>query len=193
MHPVKHFTLIALAAFVGFTATASAAEKDEIFAAQTVVNDAVETLRNFESDSKQAWFRENVGKARGLFIVPRLGKGGFIFAGSGGRGLVVARDESTGNWSQPAFYTVASASIGLQAGAAQMAHRALEMVQRGSHDEGRLLSQYSTTVYFEENDFDAARDAYTRALAVAQRENDIELELRTLSNAAAVDTFPDSA
>ncbi len=117
MHPVKHFTLIALAAFVGFTVTASATEKDEISAAQTVVDDAVETLRNFESDSKQAWFRENVGKARGLFIVPRLGKGGFIFAGSGGRGLVVARDESTGNWSQPAFFTVASASIGLQIGA----------------------------------------------------------------------------
>jgi lipid-binding SYLF domain-containing protein len=117
MHPVKHFTLIALATFVGFTVTASAAESDDISAAQVVVNDAVETLRNFESDPKQIWFRENVGKARGLFIVPRLGKGGFIFAGSGGRGLVVARDESTGNWSQPAFYTVASASIGLQAGA----------------------------------------------------------------------------
>ncbi len=117
MHPVKHFTGVALAALVGFTVTASAAETSETSAAQVVVNDAIETLRNFESDSKQAWFRENVGKARGLFIIPRLGKGGFIFAGSGGRGLVVARDESTGNWSQPAFFTVASASIGLQAGA----------------------------------------------------------------------------
>jgi lipid-binding SYLF domain-containing protein len=116
MHPVKHFTLIALAAFVGFTVTASAAESNEISAAQTVVNDAVKTLQNFESDSKQTWFRENVSKARGLFIVPRLGKGGFIFAGSGGRGLVVVRDDA-GNWSQPAFYTVGSASIGLQAGA----------------------------------------------------------------------------
>ncbi len=116
MHPVKHFTLIALAAFVGFTVTASAAESNAISAAQTVVDDSVQTLRNFESDSKQAWFRENVGKARGLFIVPRLGKGGFIIAGSGGRGLVVVRDDA-GNWSQPAFYTVGSASIGLQVGA----------------------------------------------------------------------------
>lgn len=116
MHPVKHFTGVALAAFVGFTVTAAAAETSETSAAQVVVNDAVETLRNFESDSKQAWFRENVSKARGLFIVPRLGKGGFIFAGSGGRGLVVIRDDA-GNWSQPAFYTVGSASIGLQAGA----------------------------------------------------------------------------
>ena len=131
MHPVKHFTGVALAAFVGFTVTASAAETSETSAAQVVVNDAVETLRNFESDSKQAWFRENVGKARGLFIVPRLGKGGFIFAGSGGRGLVVARDESTGNWSQPAFFTVASASIGLQAGAQESEVIYLVMSQSG--------------------------------------------------------------
>jgi lipid-binding SYLF domain-containing protein len=117
MHPVKHFTLIASMAFVAFTVAASAAESDEAAAAQVVVNDAVATLQNFEMDSKQAWYRENVSKARALFIVPRVGKGGFIFAGSGGRGLVVARDKETGNWSQPAFYTVGSASIGLQAGA----------------------------------------------------------------------------
>lgn len=117
MHPVKHFALIALTAFIGFTTSAFAAESKEAAAAQTVVNDAVTTLENFQSDSKQAWFRENVSKARALVIVPRVGKGGFIFAGSGGRGLVVARDKETGDWSQPAFFTVGSASIGLQAGA----------------------------------------------------------------------------
>ena len=117
MQPVKHFALIALTAFAGFTMPASATETDEAAAAQTVVNEAVTTLQNFEADSKQAWFRENVAKARAIVIIPRVGKGGFIFAGSGGRGLVVARDKETGNWSQPAFYTIGSASIGLQAGA----------------------------------------------------------------------------
>jgi SH3 domain-containing YSC84-like protein 1 len=117
MQAVKHFALIASVAFAGFTMPASATEPDEVAAAQTVVDDAVTTLKNFEADSKQGWFRENVSKARALVIIPRLGKGGFIFAGSGGRGLVVARDKETGDWSQPAFYTVGSASIGLQAGA----------------------------------------------------------------------------
>ena len=78
---------------------------------------------------------------------------------------------------------------GMLAGAAQLAHRALELVQRDSHDEGRLLSQYTMIVYFEEYDFEAARDAYTRALAIAHRENDTDLELRTLANAATVDLF----
>jgi len=117
MRPVKHITLIALMAFAAFSV--SATESDEAAAAQVVVNDAVDTLQNFQSDTKQAWFRENVSKARALVIVPKLGKGGFIVAGSGGRGLVVARDKNTGDWSQPAFFTVGSASIGLQAGAQQ--------------------------------------------------------------------------
>lgn len=117
MHPVKHITLVALMAFAGFTLTASAEEKTAAQAAQVVVDDAVKTIQNFEADSKQGWFRQNVSKARAIFIVPRLGKGGFIIGGSGGRGLVMAKDVDTGRWSQPAFYTVGSASIGLQMGA----------------------------------------------------------------------------
>ena len=117
MHSIKRFTQIALMALVGFTISASAADQDEAVAAQVVVDDAVKTLENFWSDSTQTLFRENVSKAHALFIIPRLGKGGFIFGGSGGRGVVVARDRETGYWSQPAFYTIGSASIGLLAGA----------------------------------------------------------------------------
>ncbi|MDX2315315.1 MAG: lipid-binding SYLF domain-containing protein [Gammaproteobacteria bacterium] len=117
MHSAKNTALIALMAITGFSMTASAAEPTAVSAAQTVVDDAVQTLQNFQSDSKQGWFRQHVSRARGVFIIPRLGKGGFIFAGSGGRGLAMARDAQTGEWSQPAFYTVGSASIGLQAGA----------------------------------------------------------------------------
>lgn len=131
MHPVKHITLIALMAFLGFMTSAAVAESDEAAAAQAVVNDAVDTLQNFQSDAKQAWFRENVSKARAIFIVPKVGKGGFIFAGSGGRGLVVARDKETGHWSQPAFYTVGSASIGFQAGAQQSEVIYLVMSEKG--------------------------------------------------------------
>ena len=45
------------------------------------------------------------------------------------------------------------------AGTAQMAQQALALVQRDSHDEGRLLPQYAKAVYFEENDYEAARYA----------------------------------
>ena len=78
---------------------------------------------------------------------------------------------------------------GMLAGTAQLIRRALELVERGSHDEGRLLSQFAIHVYFEESDVDAAQDAFTRAMVIAQREDDADLELRTLGNAASVDTF----
>ena len=78
---------------------------------------------------------------------------------------------------------------GMLAGATQLALRALELVQRGSHEEGRLLAQYAIHVYFEESDVEAAQDAFTRALVIAQGEDDADLELRTLANAASVDTF----
>ena len=87
MHSAKNIALIALMAFMGFSVTASAAEPTEASAAQTVVDDAVSTLQNFESDAKQSWFRQNVSKARAVFIIPHLNKGGFIFGGSGGRGF----------------------------------------------------------------------------------------------------------
>lgn len=117
MHSVKRFIAIASITLVGLTTTASAADNDEAVAAQIVVDNAVKTLENFWSDRTQTLFRENLAKAHALFIVPRLGKGGFILGGSGGRGVVVARDIETGNWSQPAFYTIGSASIGLLIGA----------------------------------------------------------------------------
>jgi lipid-binding SYLF domain-containing protein len=42
-------------------------------------------------------------------------KAGFIFGGSGGRGVLLVRSE-TGKWNGPAFYNVGTASVGFQAG-----------------------------------------------------------------------------
>jgi len=50
-------------------------------------------------------------------IVPQLLRGAFIFGGAGGSGVFLMRDAKTGKWSQPAFYTMGSASFGLQIGA----------------------------------------------------------------------------
>ena len=52
--------------------------------------------------------------ARGVMVVPQLVKGGFFFGGEGGNGILMARHGS--QWSYPAFYTLASASFGLQIG-----------------------------------------------------------------------------
>ena len=49
-----------------------------------------------------------------MLIAPQIVKAGFIFGGSGGRAVLVARDGRT--WAGPAFYDLATASVGFQAG-----------------------------------------------------------------------------
>jgi lipid-binding SYLF domain-containing protein len=55
-----------------------------------------------------------VKRAKAVLIYPELIKGGFIVGGEGGMGVLMSRGET--GWSDPAFYTLAAGSIGLQIG-----------------------------------------------------------------------------
>ena len=79
--------------------------------------------------------------------------------------------------------------VGFRTGAAGLIVRALTLVPPDSHEEGRLLSPYVRVMGLEEGVYDDAQEAFRRALAIAQREGDVSLELRTLANAANVDYF----
>jgi len=116
MHPVTIRKFASCLVFLALGAYFSAAAADEAAEARVVVSNANRTFSNFIMDPNMVWFRNNLNKARGLLIVPKLGRGGFIIGGSGGRGLLLARDHESGRWSEPAFYTMGSASIGLQIG-----------------------------------------------------------------------------
>lgn len=52
----------------------------------------------------------------GIAIFPSVLKGGFIFGGGFGRGVVLYHDKGTRTWSAPSFYTIAGGSWGLQIG-----------------------------------------------------------------------------
>jgi lipid-binding SYLF domain-containing protein len=53
--------------------------------------------------------------AQGVAIIPRVIKAGLVVAGSGGHGVVLARDKD-GKWGQPVFINFAGGSVGVQAG-----------------------------------------------------------------------------
>lgn len=53
-----------------------------------------------------------------------------------------------------------------------------------SHQAGRLLSNYASNLYQETGDYERAQDAANLALAIARREQDLALEMRTLVGAA---------
>jgi SH3 domain-containing YSC84-like protein 1 len=54
--------------------------------------------------------------AKGIFIVPRAIKGAAGVGVAEGHGVLLVRDENTGEWSYPAFYTALALSVGLQIG-----------------------------------------------------------------------------
>jgi len=92
---------------------AVAADPEE---AQGIVDKARVTFNNFMRDKNYTWLHSHLKDAKGLLIFPQVLKAGFILGGSGGTGVLVVKDEKTGNWSEPAFYTIGAVSFGLQIG-----------------------------------------------------------------------------
>jgi lipid-binding SYLF domain-containing protein len=101
---------------LGFTSVPSAIASDAT-EAEGIVDNARVTLKDFIGDKNFIWFHENVKQSKALLIFPQVLTAGYFIGGSGGTGVLVVRDEKTGDWSQPVFYTIGSASIGLQIGA----------------------------------------------------------------------------
>lgn len=70
-------------------------------------------------------------------IFMRQYKGGFLLAGKGGEGIVIARDRETGQWSAPGFVASVQVSFGWQIGA-QMTD--LVLLIMNEHGLNMLLS-----------------------------------------------------
>ena len=99
--------------------------------AKGIVDQAEMTLKNFLSDPDMKWFGSHLQEAKGVYIVPKLTKGAFIFGVEGGNGVVLARDEKSNAWSEPVFYETSAASFGLQAGAQSSEAVVLIMTPKG--------------------------------------------------------------
>jgi lipid-binding SYLF domain-containing protein len=98
--------------------------------AQRLVERAQITFEDFMHDSNYSWLQKNLDNAKGVLIFPEVLKGGFIWGGSGGTGVLLIRDERTGQWSQPAFYTMGSVTFGLQIGGEASEVLMLAMTQK---------------------------------------------------------------
>jgi lipid-binding SYLF domain-containing protein len=128
--------LAAAAAFVAsLAATARAADE------MSVLAHANATVSDLKHDPVFGNARRTLRSARAVLIVPSLVKGGFIFGAEGGDGVLLARMRR--GWSAPAFYTLGSASFGLQIGLEQaqlvmfiMSERALRGIEEGKFKLG---------------------------------------------------------
>jgi SH3 domain-containing YSC84-like protein 1 len=126
---LKHFGTLALLAVAatGLIATSAQAQADQ----QKLVGEAEKTLSNFVRDPDMTWIQNNLGRAKAVLIAPQIVKAGFIIGGSGGRAVLVAHDAKSGKWTGPAFYTLATASIGFQAGVEASEAVTVVMTEKG--------------------------------------------------------------
>ena len=102
---------------------------------QGLVDHAIGTLHDLRHDKAFGSARSLMYRAKAILIAPRIFKAGFFFGGEGGSAVLLVRGAH--GFSDPAFYTVASASFGLQIGATEsemilfvMSDRALHALMR---------------------------------------------------------------
>jgi len=131
MRRVPSFILalaLLLAPTLSPTIATASSEESEL---KELVERSRTTLENFLADSNMDWFRDHIKEARGVFIVPRMWKGAFFFGGEGGTGVFLVKSDTSGEWSDPAFYTMGTASFGFQFGLQASEIVLLAMSQRG--------------------------------------------------------------
>ena len=119
-------TLMAAVAAVALAPAAQAQSEQ-----QKLIDQSATSISTFMRDPDMTWLQQNIGRAKGVLIAPEVVKAGFIFGGSGGRAVLVARDPKTGKWVGPAFYALATASVGFQAGIAVSEMITLVMTDKG--------------------------------------------------------------
>jgi lipid-binding SYLF domain-containing protein len=111
----------------GFIAAPAFAQSDQ----EKLIGASETTLSNFLRDPEMKWLQQNLNRAKAVLIAPEVVKAGFIFGGSGGRALLVVRDPKSGKWMGPAFYNMATASVGFQAGVSVSETITLVMTDKG--------------------------------------------------------------
>ena len=103
--------LLVLALMVSGAAWRPAAAQVE---QQDLVDRATLTAQGMMTAPEGKDARGLMQRSHGTLVCPRIFQAGFVFGGRGGSCVLVGRNN--GNWSYPAFYTLSSASFGLQAG-----------------------------------------------------------------------------
>jgi len=83
---------------------------------QDLVNRAKTAVDHLRADPNFSNFNSLLRQAKAVIVVPQLIKAGLIIGGSGGSGVLLARN-AQGEWSSPAFYHLGAASLGFQIGA----------------------------------------------------------------------------
>jgi len=112
----RNFTLTAASVGLATALGCLPARADDASDARALVERATATVNAFAANPDYASLPGLLAKAKGVLVYPRIIEGGFIIGGAGGSGVLLVRDEKTGAFSGPAFYSMGGVSIGFLAG-----------------------------------------------------------------------------
>ncbi|GAB0112878.1 lipid-binding SYLF domain-containing protein [Acidisoma sp. C75] len=139
--------LAAMAPLMSACATGSGPQ-----AQQEIVDRSTLALQDIINSTQSSSVIDSLRSARAVVICPQVFKAGFILGGSGGSCVLVAR-AAGGSWSDPAFYSIGSGSLGAQIGIQDaelvimiMNERALNAVMRNHFKFGGDASLAFATV-----------------------------------------------
>jgi lipid-binding SYLF domain-containing protein len=91
-------------------------------------------LDSFLDDPNFEYMRVYVQNAYAVLVVPETLKAGFLFGAEYGVGVLLVRDPQSGNWGQPAFYSVYGGSFGFQIGGS-MSDTVFAIMNEGAVDK----------------------------------------------------------
>ncbi len=80
------------------------------------IHEAKQVLSEIMASPDESIPEELLAKCQAIAIYPNVIKGGFIFGARFGKGVVLKKDERTGQWGPVAFSTIGGGSWGLQIG-----------------------------------------------------------------------------
>jgi SH3 domain-containing YSC84-like protein 1 len=123
-------TIILSFVILAAVAPAPAVADDKMDASQ-LMERAKMTFDTFMTSQETEAFRGLLKDAKGIYIAPQVLRGAFIIGASGGSGVLFAKDQKTGKWTGPAFYTIGEGSFGFQAGGDASELILLAMTDRG--------------------------------------------------------------
>ena len=122
---------VAVAGMVALLLAVAPAWADDAQDAKALVEKATLTVEQFRTEPNMGAFRDLAKNARGMLILPQMVRAAFLVGASGGRGVLVAREGTSGRWNGPTFHTLGGASFGFQAGADAAEVIILAMTERG--------------------------------------------------------------
>lgn len=102
--------LLALAPLMSACATGTGPQ-----AQQEIVDRSTLALQDVLNSTQSSSVIDTLRSARAVILCPQMFKAGFVFGGSGGNCVLLAR-AAGGSWSDPAFYSMGSGSFGAQIG-----------------------------------------------------------------------------